>query len=92
MCFQSLGKYDMPEEYVKQALLLRRDIGNNLNEFHCLCDLSVLKVSSGHFEEVLLSFLRYREVRHFERFSERKRSVSNISSRRARHLSLQVVQ
>ena len=41
----------MADEYVKQALLLSRDIGNNLNEFHCLCDLSVLKVSSGHFEE-----------------------------------------
>ena len=41
----------MAEEYVKQALPLSRDIGNNLNEFHCLCDLSVLKVSSGHFEE-----------------------------------------
>ena len=51
MCFQSLGKYDMAEEYVKQALLLSRDNGNNWNEFHCLCDLSVLKVSSGHFEE-----------------------------------------
>ena len=44
LCFQSLRKYDMAEEYVKQALPLSSDIGNNLNEFHCLCDLSVLKV------------------------------------------------
>ncbi|PFX22680.1 Tetratricopeptide repeat protein 28 [Stylophora pistillata] len=50
-CSKSLCNYDMAEEYLKKALLLSRDIGHNLNEFQCLCRLSVLKVSQSHLEE-----------------------------------------
>ncbi|CAH3131573.1 unnamed protein product [Pocillopora meandrina] len=53
-CFQSQSKYDMAEKYLNQALLLSRDIGHNLNEFQCLCHLSVLKASQCHLEEATL--------------------------------------
>ena len=51
LCFTSLGKNDIAEEYFKQALLLSRDIGQHLNEFYSLCYLSVFKVSQCHLEE-----------------------------------------
>ncbi|PFX28852.1 Tetratricopeptide repeat protein 28 [Stylophora pistillata] len=44
-CFHSLGKYDRAEEYFKKALRLSTDIGQILNEFQCLCLLTMLKVS-----------------------------------------------
>ena len=64
LCFQSLGKYDMAEEYIKQTLLLSKDIGHNLNEFYCLCHLSVLKVSQGHLEEA--SSYLFQGIQKFE--------------------------
>ncbi|PFX14118.1 Tetratricopeptide repeat protein 28 [Stylophora pistillata] len=50
-CFESLGNYDMAEEYFKKALLLSGETGLNLEEFQCLCKLSVLKISQFHLEE-----------------------------------------
>ena len=64
LCFQLLGKYDMAEEYLKQALLLSRDIGHNLNEFHCLCNLSVLKMSQFHPKEA--SSYLFQGIQKFE--------------------------
>ena len=64
LCFQLLGKYDMAEEYLKQALLLSRDIGHNLNEFHCLCNLSVLKMSQFHLKEA--SSYLFQGIQKFE--------------------------
>ena len=64
LCFQSLGKYDMAEEYLKQALLLSRDIGHNLGEFHCLCNLSVLKVLQCHPKES--SSYLFQSIQKFE--------------------------
>ena len=51
LCFTSLGKNDIAEEYFKQALLLSRDTGQHLHEFYSLCYLSVFKVSQCHLEE-----------------------------------------
>ncbi|XP_022779219.1 uncharacterized protein LOC111320788, partial [Stylophora pistillata] len=44
-CLQSIGEYDMAEKYFRKALRLSRDIRDSLNEFKCLCKLTVLKVS-----------------------------------------------
>ena len=41
----------MPEEYLKKALLLSRDIGHSLLEFQCLLRPTVLKVSQFDLEE-----------------------------------------
>ncbi|PFX23434.1 Tetratricopeptide repeat protein 28 [Stylophora pistillata] len=50
-CFQALEKYGRAEEHLRKALLLSRDIGNIMDEFQCLCNLTVLKVSQGHIEK-----------------------------------------
>ena len=41
LCFTSLGKNDIAEEYFKQALLLSRDIGQHLHEFYSGSLLSI---------------------------------------------------
>ncbi|XP_022809668.1 tetratricopeptide repeat protein 28-like [Stylophora pistillata] len=53
-CFHSIGKYDMAEKYLRKGLRLSRDIRDILNEFKCLCQLTMLKVSEFDFKAVFL--------------------------------------
>ena len=52
-CFQSLGMYNAAEKYIKRALLISKNIGHNLNEFRCLRQLTVLKLSQFNLKEAM---------------------------------------
>ena len=52
-CFHSLGMYKVAEKYIKRALLISKNIGHNLNEFRCLCQLTLLKLSQFNLKEAI---------------------------------------
>ena len=64
LCFTSLGKNDIAEEYFKRALLSSRDIGQHLLEFYSLCYLSVFKASQCNLEEA--SSYLFRGIQKFD--------------------------
>ena len=43
--------YNVAEKYIKRALLISKNTGHNLNEFRCLCQLTVLKLSQFNLKE-----------------------------------------
>ena len=53
VCFHSLGMYKVAEKYIKRALLISKNIGHNLNEFRCLCQLTLLKLSQFNLKEAI---------------------------------------
>ena len=52
-CFHSLGMDNVAEKYIERALLISKNIGHNLNEFSCLCQLTVLKLSEFNLKEAI---------------------------------------
>ena len=52
-CFHSLDIYNVAEKYINRALLISKNIGHNLNEFNCLRQLTLLKLSQFNLKEAM---------------------------------------
>ena len=52
-CFHSLDIYNVAEKYINRALLISKNIGHNLNEFRCLRQLTLLKLSQFNLKEAM---------------------------------------
>ena len=52
-CFHSLDIYNVAEKNINRALLISKNIGRNLNEFSCLRQLTLLKLSQFNLKEAM---------------------------------------
>ena len=52
-CFHSLDIYNVAEKYINRALFISKNIGHNLNEFRCLRQLTLLKLSQFNLKEAM---------------------------------------
>ena len=52
-CFHALDIYNVAEKYINRALLISKNIGHNLNEFRCLRQLTLLKLSQFNLKEAM---------------------------------------
>ena len=62
--YESLHKCVIPEEYLKKALSISRDISHGQTEFHCYLNLTLTKLSEQKIEEAF-SYL-YQSTAKFE--------------------------
>ncbi len=77
--FQSLGEYDMAEDYIEKALSITRDIGDLDREIECLFNLTLVKVSQEKiqeaFDSLLLSFEKSENLRGFLRDNDQFKTL-----------------